>query len=165
MEDPSGLFHLWIWLENASIAVYLRQSIWLYPAVEIVHIVGFSILVGSAVMFDLRLLGLSKNIPVSDAYNHLILWAKISFWAVVPSGGLLFMVEASSYASNAAFQIKLILIFAAVINAVIFQFNTFKNVDNWNQNTATSLGAKVAAIISILLWVMVISCGRLIAYV
>jgi len=164
MEETSGLINLWIWLENAPVAEYLRQSIWEYPVVEIVHIVGFSILVGAAIMFDLRLLGLSKKIPVVDASNHLTLWSKISFLAVVPSGFLLFMVEASSYASNIAFQLKLILLFAAILNALFFQFYIYKNVHEWDKNKATPFAAKVAAILSILLWVLIIAGGRFIAY-
>jgi hypothetical protein len=164
MQDPSGLNSLWIWLENTSIAVSLRQSIWLYPSVEIVHIVGFAILVGAAILYDMRLLGFSKRIPVIDASNYLAFWAKLSFIAIVPSGVLLFMVDASSYVSNIAFQLKLIFLFAAIVNAVIFQLFTFKSVDKWNHKTTTPLGAKVAAILSIIFWVMVISGGRFIAY-
>lgn len=48
------------WLEDTSWAVAIRQSIWLYPALEILHITGIVLLVGPAFMFDLRLLGFSK---------------------------------------------------------------------------------------------------------
>ncbi len=164
MQDPSGLNSLWIWLESSSIAVSLRQSIWLYPSVEIIHIVGFAILVGAAILYDMRLLGFSKRIPVIDASNYLAFWAKLSFIAIVPSGVLLFMVDASSYASNIAFQLKLIFLFAAIINAGIFQLYTLKSVDKWNHNTNTPFGAKIAAVLSILFWIMVISGGRFIAY-
>ncbi|CAN5284543.1 hypothetical protein BH23BAC3_BH23BAC3_23270 [soil metagenome] len=165
MVEPSGIANWLIWLENTSIAVTLRQSIWIYPAVEIVHIVGFAVLVGAAIMYDLRLIGLSKRIQVTDATKHLSGWAQISFLAVVPSGFLLFIVDATSLASNSAFQIKLILIVAAIVNAGIFHQFTLKTVLKWNQNIDTPLTAKIAGIFSILLWILIISSGRLIAYI
>ena len=64
MHPPSGPAWL-VWLETSGVAAAMRQWQWLYPIVEIVHIVGFVVLVGAAVMFDLRLLGLSRVLPVS----------------------------------------------------------------------------------------------------
>ena len=52
------------WLEYSDLAVYIRQSPLLFPAIEIVHIIGFIFLVGSAFLFDLRLLGVARNISV-----------------------------------------------------------------------------------------------------
>jgi len=164
-QSPSGLDTWLIWLESTSIAVSLRESIWVYPAVEIVHIVGFAVLVGAAVMYDLRLIGLSGMIPVTDATQHLSVSARLSFLAVLPSGILLFMVDATSLAFNSAFQLKLILIVAAIANAAVFHMFTFKSVDTWNHNISTPLSAKLAGIISIILWITIISCGRLIAYI
>jgi hypothetical protein len=164
-QDLTSLEGLLIWLESTSIAVSLRQSIWIYPVVEIVHIVGFAILVGAAIMYDLRLIGLSKKIPVTDATKHLSFWAQLSFLAVLPSGFIIFMVDATSLASNSAFQIKLLLIIAAIVNAAIFHQFSFKSVSKWNKNVSTPISAKLAGIISIFLWITVIACGRLIAYI
>lgn len=152
-------------LENSSVALFFRQSAWLYPSVEIVHIAGFAVLVGAAVMYDLRLLGFSRRLSVHDATRHLTLWARLSLIAVVPSGLILFIVDASSLASNSAFQIKLLLIVAAGINAAFFHRFTLKSVDSWNQDTTPPPAARIAGITSILLWLSVIACGRLIAYV
>ena len=61
-----------VWLEGSAVAMAMRQWVWLYPIVEIVHIIGFVILVGAAAMFDLRLLGLSRQLPVADLAPHLL---------------------------------------------------------------------------------------------
>ena len=54
-----------VWLETSAPGVAMRQWLWLYPIVEILHIAGFVVLVGAAVMFDLRLLGMSRRrVPV-----------------------------------------------------------------------------------------------------
>jgi hypothetical protein len=156
---------LFEWLEASSLAVYFRQSLWLYPIVEIVHIAGFAVLVGAAVLFDLRLLGLSGKLPVTDCIDHLIFWARISFLAVLPSGLILFIVDAVSMISNPAFQIKLVLIGFAILNAMIFHHFTIKSVHRWNVGRLTPPAAKLAGVISMLLWFGVIACGRLIAYI
>ena len=72
--DPAWL----VWLETSSVAVAMRQWTWLYPAVEIVHILGFVVLVGAALMFDLRLLGVSRALPVSGLERHLLRAARLS---------------------------------------------------------------------------------------
>lgn len=69
----------------------MRESVWAYPVVETVHILGFVILVGSAAMFDLRLLGASRRLPVSETARHLLTSSRASVLVVVPSGLLLFM--------------------------------------------------------------------------
>ena len=61
-------------IEGLPVAQAMRHWLWLYPAVEIAHILGFVLLVGSIAMFDLRLLGLSKSIPVPALARHLLPW-------------------------------------------------------------------------------------------
>ena len=153
-----------VWLEGSAVAVAMRQWLWLYPIVEIVHILGFVILVGAAAMFDLRLLGLSRQLPVTDMAGHLLRLARLSLVVVVPSGALMFMAHATEMATNPAFRLKLLLIAAAALNAARFHRRVFKSVMNWNQNVAIPATAKGAAVLSLALWAGVIACGRLLAY-
>lgn len=155
------VFH---WLESSALAVNVRHSHLLYPVIEIVHIIGFVVLVGSAFLFDLRLLGLSKNIPVTDLARHLLPLSRLSLLLVIPSGFLLFMTQAISLSTNDVFWTKLSLIFLAFLNAGYFHLYTFRHVAGWNQSQPTAASAKVSGIISILLWAGVITCGRFLAY-
>ena len=75
-----------VWLESTGLALAMRQWMWLYPAVEILHILGFIVLVGAAFMFDLRLLGWSRDLPVAGMARHLLRWARASLLLVVPTG-------------------------------------------------------------------------------
>jgi len=150
------------WLEHSSLAVYIRQSPLLFPAIEIVHIAGFIVLVGSAFLFDLRLLGVAKKLPVKDVADYVLPWSRRSLIIVVPSGLLLFISQAEALSTNGVFGLKLILIFLAFTNAGIFHRFTFRSVSNWS--TSTPPAATAAAIISLVLWTSVITCGRLIAY-
>jgi hypothetical protein len=163
MHEPVGPAWL-VWLETTAVATAMRQWLWLYPLVEIMHICGFVVLVGAAVMFDLRLLGLSRRLPVSEMAQHLLPWARASLALVVPSGLLMFAAHATEMAANPAFRLKLLLIATAGVNAGVFHRWSFKSVTAWNREAEAPVGAKIAAVLSIALWAGVISCGRLLAY-
>jgi hypothetical protein len=153
------------WLEATSIAVNIRHSTWLYPILEIIHITGIVTLVGAAIIFDLRLLGMSKTIPVSLLAHHVLPWArKALFFLVVPSGLLLFISNAATMGLNPVFWIKMVLLILAIINTVFFHRLTFTSVQRWNENVESPTAAKAAALFSISLWIAVIACGRLLAY-
>jgi hypothetical protein len=151
------------WLEYSRLAVYIRQSTWLFPAIEIIHIIGFIFLVGSAFLFDLRLLGIARKLPLKDVANYVLPWSRRSLLLVVPSGLLLFISQAAELSTNGVFGLKLLLILAALTNAGVFHRFTFRSVSNWS-TSATPAAAKAAALISLILWTSVITCGRLIAY-
>ena len=152
------------WLESTPLAVYIRHSHLLYPVIETVHIVGFVFLAGSAFLFDFRLLGISKAIPVSALAKHLLPWSRRSLLLVIPSGFVLFMTQATSPADNKVFWTKLVLILIAFSNAGYFHRYTFKHVNTWDKLQPTPASAKAAGVISILLWTGVITCGRFLAY-
>jgi len=163
MHEPIGPAWL-VWLEGTGVAQAMRQWLWLYPTVEIVHILGFVILVGAAAMFDVRLLGFSRQLAVADMAQHLLRWARLSLLLVIPSGVLMFMAHATETAENPVFRLKLLLIAAAALNALTFHRGPFKSVRNWNQYVAIPVSAKITAVLSLLLWAGVITCGRLLAY-
>jgi len=163
MHPPSG--PAWaVWLETSRLAVAMRQWLWLYPIVEIVHIVGFVVLVGAAIMFDLRLLGLSRGLPVSAMADHLLRWARLALLLVVPSGTLMFVAHATEMAANPAFRLKLLFIGAALLNAGLFHRWPFRAVGDWETELPAQWPAQLAGALSLTLWIAVIACGRLLAY-
>ena len=149
------------WLESSSWAVGIRQSLWLYPLLEIVHIVGIVLVAGGAVLFDLRLLGISKKIHVMDMAGHLLSWSKRGLLVAVPSGILLFITNAETLGYDPTFHIKLILLAFAGLNAWIFHAFVFRPGE---RNNSWSGSGKVNAVFSILVWLAIIACGRLLAY-
>jgi hypothetical protein len=159
------LWQYWLgWIENTGIAVTIRESLWLYPTLEILHIIGFVVLVGAAAMFDMRLLGMSTRLPVDATAHHLLRWSRASLLVVVPSGVLLFISDATEMWANPAFRLKLILLAGAGVNACVFHRWSFRTLGEWNHGAPTPVRARVAAWISLVLWTGVIASGRLIAY-
>jgi hypothetical protein len=143
----------------------MRQEFWLYPSVEIVHISGFVILVGSILVLDLRLLGFARELSVRRIARLILPWSIGAFVLIVPTGLLMFSAHASDFVSNRAFQLKLLLIMLAVVNAAVFHTGAYRAIGAWDHDTPTPGMAKVHAALSLTLWFSVISCGRLLAYV
>jgi len=152
------------WIEQSALATAMRQELWLYPSIEILHIFGFVTLVGSIAMLDLRLLGLSRQISVRALAGHLLPWTFGALIVIVPTGLMMFVAHASDFISNTAFVLKLSLIFSAGLNAAVFHMGPYRTVGQWDTAIATPAAAKFHAMVSLLIWMGVISCGRLLAY-
>jgi hypothetical protein len=163
MHPPTGPAVL-VWLETSGLAVAMRQWAWLYPIVEILHILGFVVLVGAAFMFDFRLLGLSRRLPVTGMERHLLRWARGALLVVVPTGLMMFMAHATEFVDNPAFRLKLLFLAAAGLNAAVFHRVPFRAVRDWDTEARSPGAARIAAVLSLALWTGVISCGRLLAY-
>ncbi|MCL4801898.1 MAG: hypothetical protein KJ025_20070 [Burkholderiales bacterium] len=142
----------------------MREALWLYPSVEIVHIFGLAILVGSIAMFDLRVLGLARTLPVRAVARFLLPWTVGSLVLIVPSGLAMFASHASDFVANPAFVVKMGLLLAAGTNAAIFHAGVFQRAADWDVGVAAPAVARLQAVASLVLWIGVIACGRLIAY-
>ncbi|MPZ46701.1 MAG: hypothetical protein GEV05_25620, partial [Betaproteobacteria bacterium] len=136
-------------IEGLPVAQAMRQWLWLYPGVEIVHILGFVLLVGSIVMFDLRLLGLSKAIPVPALARHLLPWTLGALLLIVPSGLLMFSAHAADFVGNPVFVLKMTLLIAAFVNAAAFHVGMYRSVAQWERDRPTPLAAKLHAAASL----------------
>lgn len=152
-------------IEESGLAAVVKQSTWLYPAAELVHIIGFVLLVGAAAMFDLRLLGLSRGVPVSAMASHLLPWARAGFVLLIPTGVLMFVNDPVTTAANPAFRIKMALIVGGLLNVLVFHWGVFRSVGHWDRMTAAPLAARVAAALSLVIWLATLAAGRLMAYV
>ena len=151
-------------LEASGLGQAMRQWLWLYPSVEIVHITGIALLFGSIAVLDLRLLGLSRELSVKRLASHLLPWTAGSFLLILPSGMMMFIAHATDFITNPAFAVKISLILAAGVNAAVFHAGVFRGAERWDVGVAPPLAARVAGALSLLLWISVIACGRLLAY-
>lgn len=141
----------------------LMSSAWGWPAAESAHFIGLSVLVGTIGMFDLRMLGLARGVPMI-ALHRLIPWG-VAGYALNVATGLLFLVTApDQYLYNPAFQIKLALMAIAGLNVLIFYRFVFAHVRLTDPAADPPRSARIAAAVSLACWVGVITGGRLITY-
>ena len=155
-------------LEASGLGQAMRESLWLYPAVEIVHILGIALLFGSIAVVDLRLLGFSRSISVRRLAGHVLPWSAAAFLLIVPSGLMMFIAHASDLIASPVFAVKMCLIMGAGLNAGLFHTIVFPSVEVWDSEEMRKLGpppsARVSAAVSLAIWISVIACGRLLAY-
>jgi len=151
--------------EASSVAVWLRSSTWGYPAVESIHIWGLALLLGTAVAFDLRLLGFARRLPVDALARLLLPCARFGFAIAALSGVLLFVEQATTLVTQPLFYVKLGSIAVAVTNASIFHRGVFRSFAGWREVAPTPPAARAAAVVSLGAWTFALLCGRWLAYV
>lgn len=154
----------WAWLEHTALATAVREGVWLYPAVETAHVLAVATLFGAIALLDARILGASRALPLDALARHALRPAYAAFAVLVVTGSLLFASDAAALSGNPAFRTKMVLVPLAVANALAFQAGWFRRLRAESPARAPP-AAKVFAAVSLGLWIAVVVCGRLIAYV
>jgi len=154
------------WLDQTAVGSMIRQSLWLFPAIETVHLLGMAALVATITVLDLRLLGWAMpQRRVSEVTTRLLPWAWLGFAVQVVTGVLLFSSEAVKIYGNPAFRLKMLFLLLAGIQALIFQTVVSRNLPAWDDRPSPPVIAKVVGLTSILLWVGIVTAGRFIGFV
>lgn len=147
-------------LQNHPTSQYIGYS-WWFPFIESLHVVAITLVVGSIMMVDLRLLGITGlRYPASRITRELIPWTWGAFCVAVVTGIGMFVTRAPVYMENPAFQVKLVLLLLACANMALFQFRTFRDVASWDSATVTPIAARTAGAASLLLWAGILLAGR-----
>jgi len=160
-----SILHLCQWLNDLRLSTTIRESPVIFPVIETIHVVSITLAVGTIAIVDLRLLGLvlakEKVTHVMSQIEPLALWG---FAVMFASGALLFLSEAEKCYQNPAFRLKLMSLALAGINPLIFYATVYRRVDDWDSDETTPWQARIAALVSLTLWAVIIVSGRAIAY-
>lgn len=151
-------------VERSPVGEAMRSSLWLFPAVETLHILGFALLIGSIAAYDLRLLMARPLLPADHLGRLLLPVAVTGFLIAAPAGLLLFTSEATAFAENPMFLAKMALLAAGLVNIVVFHNGIGRRMESW-ADLRPPPAARVAGAVSLVAWIGVVICGRLIAYV
>jgi hypothetical protein len=146
-------------LAASAFGVAMRDSLWLFPAIEALHVCGITLLVGSVAILDLRLLGFSRSHSVRRLAVRVLPWSIGSFAVIVPSGLAMFVAHAGDLIASPVFAVKMTLILLAGANAGIFHAGVFRGSAQWDVKAMPPMAARAAAAASLLLWASVIACG------
>jgi len=150
------------WLESLPLSVWVHESpsVWAQPTVLTLHTMGMGVLVGACWVLDLRLLGISRNIPLS-AFRWVFSTVAVSLSVNVVTGALLFAQRATSLGLAIPFLIKMLLVVASVATLVPLRSLVLRSDPG---ECEVSGSARVLAIASIVAWSGAITAGRLLAY-
>ena len=152
-------------LEALPIAEFVRTSPWAYPIFETIHMFGLGLVFGGMFAFDLRLFGVNRELPIQSLARHILPWVWFGFVINLTSGVLLFLSDAVTFGLNLAFQIKIGLLILTGLSVLWFQRTVYPNLAHWDELKSPPRSAKVLAVLSISLWMLIITAGRMIAYV
>lgn len=152
-------------LQGSSLGDAVRRAEFLYPVLESIHILGIALLVGPAISFDLRLLGIGyRSVSVTTAARNLLPVSHFGFAITVITGVALLSAQASVVAQAGAAPWKLGLLVLACINVLVFHFGVYRRVAEWPDASKAPAAARAGAAVSIVSWSGVILAGRLLAY-
>jgi hypothetical protein len=153
------------WLESWPVSEGIRQSSWMFPAVECVHVIAITLVVGSVMIVDLRVLGVtSARKSVTELSWDVLPWTWGVFLIAVISGAFMFAAKAHAYFSNTPFQLKILLMAAAGLNMVFFHFVPFKSIRRWDHGAPAPVLAKLSCGLSLTFWILVVAMGRWIGF-
>lgn len=158
-------FQMWIvsTFAGATNVRALMHTAWAWPAAESLHFIGLSLLVGTIFVFDLRLLGIGRRIPIG-ALHRLIPWGIAGYICTLATGMLFVLAEPDQYVYNPAFHFKLLFMVLAGVNASLFYLVSYRRTTATDASADAPRVAKFVAAASIVLWLSVIIAGRLLTF-
>ena len=149
---------------DGPLNLWVQSSAWLWPTMETIHFIGLSLLLGSLIVIDLRMAGHFRSLDPS-AIHKLLPWTLIGFGMNLTTGILFFYGDPLRYAVNIGFQVKMVLVVIAGINALLFYWKVTPIMQSLHPDATSPPLARVIAYTSLATWFGVLLCGRLIPYV
>lgn len=153
------------WIASTDLSKFIKESSWLFPAIESVHVIALTLVVGTIAIVDLRLLGLASTRRRYTALSREVLpWTWGAFAAAAAAGLLMFISNPVAYFGNADFRVKLALIALAGCNMAAFRLLTVRTVARWDGAGTPPRAVRLAGAISLACWIAVVVFGRRIGF-
>jgi hypothetical protein len=151
-------------LQDLSLPTQIRESDWLFPTIETVHVFALVLVVGTIMTVDLRLLGFAnKERPFSQVASEMLPWTWIAFSIAALAGMLMFSSKALTYYGNIPFRLKMVCLMLAGINMVMFHWLGTRRLESWDRGPPPR-AAKFAGGASLLLWTTIVAAGRWVGF-
>jgi uncharacterized protein DUF6644 len=152
-------------LEASYVATSIRESLLLFPLLESFHVIGLTMVFGTAAIIDLRLLGLaSTRRPFTRIASDTLKWTWGAFALTVITGLFMFVTNAGVYYHNFFFRTKMAMLLVAGLNMAMFELTARRSVQEWDKETSAPITGKAVAAVSLALWITIIFLGRWIGF-
>jgi hypothetical protein len=154
-----------VFVRSTALHAFVRTyEPWLWPFCETLHYLGLSLLIGTVGLFDLRVLGMAKGIPIA-AIHRLVPWGVGGYGVNILTGIVFFFGHPDQYYYNDAFRLKALFMATAGLNVLAFYGTAaFRELKTLAPDATPPLRAKVIAATSLSLWIGVLICGRLLTF-
>ena len=151
-------------IQDTEFSTSLRESVYMWGIVDGIHVIGMSLFLGMLLFWELRLFNLGmRQASVSETWARLSPLILAGFVVMVATGTLLFVSEPLRFWGSILFRVKMLAMLAAGVNAAIFHYSIGRRLVNFDTHPLPA-SAHVVGVISVSLWVLIVFCGRLIAY-
>ncbi|HTC39539.1 MAG TPA: DUF6644 family protein [Steroidobacteraceae bacterium] len=151
-------------LQDLGLPTQIRESDWMFPTIETVHVFALVLVVGTIMTVDLRLLGIAnKDRPFSEVASEMLPWTWAAFAIAALAGMLMFSSKALTYYGNIPFRLKMVCLLLAGINMVMFHWLGTRHLEAWDRGRPPR-AAKLAGGASLLLWTTIVAAGRWIGF-
>jgi len=152
-----------IWLDHTQLGHMMTGTVWAWPLFESIHFFGLALMIGTVGLFDLRLMGLAKQMSPTSVHR-LIPWGLVGFGLCVVTGIGFLCGTPDQYLYNEAFWWKVTFLLTAGINAGVFYLAVFRNVRSLPAGADAPFAARMAGCISLCCWIGVMVAGRLLTF-
>ena len=159
-----AILEIFRWVQDTAPMTALRESALVYPIVMTGHLTGMGLFGGMIAITDMRLLGWAmRDTSITDVVKQLRVWKQIGFVLVVGCGAMLLCSKAEMYYYNPFYWAKMTLLCLVGVHALAFR-SVYGNTAALDSAPKIPVKAKVAACLSLLIWVGLVTMGRSIAY-
>jgi hypothetical protein len=159
------LYDFAMWLDSQAWSTSLHESYFLYGWIETTHVLTLTVFLGMLLVIDLRMLGIAfTRVPASTIARRLDFPMMIGFLVMVVTGLLLFYAIPVRTTQSIWFRIKVVLLLAAGLNALLFRRAMEASAVSWDIDPIPPKRIRTGAVLSLMLWTGVIATGRMIAY-
>jgi hypothetical protein len=153
------------WLEATSVATRIRESLFVFPLLESIHVIGLALVFGTIAVIDLRLLGAaSTERPFRKMAQDILKWTWGAFALTALTGAMMFMTNAGVYYHNFYFRSKMALLVLAGVNMLSFELTLGRTAHRWDNARSAPPAGRAVAVLSLAIWISVIFAGRLIGF-
>ena len=150
-------------IRDTELHTFMREVRWLWPALESLHFIGMSLLIGTIGMFDLRLLGFARRVPVA-ALHRLIPFGIAGFVLNATTGVMFVAGYPDQYIFNDAFRVKVLFILVAGLNVLFFYTRVFRRLEHLPPGEPPPIAMRLAGGVSLCAWIGVMTAGRLLTF-
>jgi hypothetical protein len=161
-----ALDNLVTWIDHTAMSQTIQATPWIVPAVQTVHILAIAAVMSSILMINLRLLGVvGRGLPpgrFSAQFLPVIWWA---LPVLLLTGAVMVIGEPLRSLANAIFQLKMLLLIAAIAMTLGYQLPVRKNPLFWEVTPGRRSAARALVVVSLAVWIAIVCAGRWIAYV
>jgi hypothetical protein len=152
------------WLQDLNFPTQIRESPWLFPTIETVHVFALVFVVGTIMTVDLRLLGVTnRDRPFSQVAAEMLPWTWVAFGVAATAGFLMFSSKALVYYANIPFRVKMLCLLLAGINMSVFHLFGTRHLERWDLKQPP-IAARLAGGTSLLLWTAIVAAGRWVGF-